>query len=73
MAMNPNDGHVKAWVGGINFKFFKFDHVRQSKRQPGSTFKPFVYAAALENGAATLCDNVVDRPVTFRAEFRRAL
>ena len=68
MAMNPNDGHVKAWVGGINFKFFKFDHVRQSKRQPGSTFKPFVYAAALENGAATLCDNVVDRPVTFRAE-----
>lgn len=68
MAMNPNDGHVKAWVGGINFKFFKFDHVRQSKRQPGSTFKPFVYAAALENGAANLCDYVVDEPVTFGAE-----
>jgi penicillin-binding protein 1A len=68
MAMNPNDGHVKAWVGGINFKFFKFDHVRQSKRQPGSTFKPFVYAAALENGTANLCDYVVDEPVTFGSE-----
>jgi penicillin-binding protein 1A len=68
MAMNPNDGHVKAWVGGINFKFFKFDHVRQSKRQPGSTFKPFVYAAALENGVANLCDYVVDEPVTFNIE-----
>jgi penicillin-binding protein 1A len=68
MAMNPNDGHVKAWIGGINFKFFKFDHVRQSKRQPGSTFKPFVYAAALENGVANLCDYVVDEPVTFGHE-----
>ena len=68
MAMNPNDGHVKAWVGGINFKFFKFDHVRQSKRQPGSTFKPFVYAAALENEVANLCDYVVDEPVTFGHE-----
>jgi penicillin-binding protein 1A len=68
MAMNPNDGHVKAWIGGINFKFFKFDHVRQSKRQPGSTFKPFVYAAALENSVANLCDYVVDEPVTFGRE-----
>jgi penicillin-binding protein 1A len=68
MAMNPNDGHVKAWIGGINFKFFKFDHVRQSKRQPGSTFKPFVYAAALESGVANLCDYVVDEPVTFGHE-----
>ncbi len=68
MAMNPNDGHVKAWVGGINFKFFKFDHVRQSKRQPGSTFKPFVYAAALENDVANICENVVDEPVTFDAD-----
>jgi penicillin-binding protein 1A len=68
MAMNPNDGHVKAWIGGINFKFFKFDHVRQSKRQPGSTFKPFVYAAALENNVANLCDYVVDESVTFGRE-----
>lgn len=68
MAMNPNDGHIKAWVGGINFKYFKYDHVRQSKRQPGSTFKPFVYAAALENDIVNLCDNVVDEPVTFGSE-----
>ena len=65
MAMNPTDGHVKAWVGGINFKYFKYDHVRQSKRQPGSTFKPFVYAAAIENAAFTPCDILVDQPTTF--------
>ncbi len=47
MAMNPLNGQIKAWVGGANYKFFKFDHVRQGKRQPGSTFKPIVYAAAL--------------------------
>ncbi|WP_026996996.1 penicillin-binding protein 1A [Flectobacillus major] len=68
MAMNPNDGHIKAWVGGINFKFFKYDHVRQSKRQPGSTFKPFVYAAAIESDVASPCDYVVDEPVTFGKE-----
>lgn len=50
MAMNPLNGQVKAWVGGPNYKFFKFDHVRQGKRQPGSTFKPIVYAAAIEKG-----------------------
>ena len=50
MAMDPNTGHVKAWVGGVNHKFFKFDHVKQSARQPGSTFKPFVYGMAVEAG-----------------------
>ncbi|HEX8061268.1 MAG TPA: transglycosylase domain-containing protein [Cyclobacteriaceae bacterium] len=49
MAMDPTTGAIKAWVGGINHKFFKFDHVRQSKRQAGSTFKPFVYGLAMEN------------------------
>ncbi|MFD1816754.1 penicillin-binding protein 1A [Pseudarcicella hirudinis] len=68
MAMDPNNGHVKAWVGGINYKFFKFDHVRQSKRQPGSTFKPFVYATAIENDIATPCDHFIDEPVTFGPE-----
>jgi penicillin-binding protein 1A len=48
--MNPLNGHVKAWVGGPNYKFFKFDHVRQGKRQPGSAFKPIVYAAAIDQG-----------------------
>jgi penicillin-binding protein 1A len=50
MSMDPNTGEIKAWVGGINYKYFKFDHVRQSKRQPGSTFKPFVYGLAMESG-----------------------
>lgn len=50
LAMDPNTGHVKAWVGGFNYKYFKFDHVSQGKRQPGSTFKPFVYGLAMESG-----------------------
>jgi penicillin-binding protein 1A len=50
MAMSPITGEIKAWVGGINHRYFKFDHVRQSKRQPGSTFKPFVYGKAMEDG-----------------------
>ena len=45
MSMDPQTGHVKAWVGGINYKHFQFDHVYQGKRQIGSTFKPFVYAS----------------------------
>jgi penicillin-binding protein 1A len=49
MAMDPISGHIKAWVGGIDHKFFKFDHVRQQKRQAGSTFKPFVYGLAMES------------------------
>jgi penicillin-binding protein 1A len=50
MAMDPISGHIKAWVGGVDHKFFKFDHVRQGKRQAGSTFKPFVYGLAMDNG-----------------------
>jgi penicillin-binding protein 1A len=68
MAMDPTNGHVKAWIGGINYKYFKFDHISQSKRQPGSTFKPFVYGAAIENEIATPCDLFVDEPVTFGEE-----
>ena len=62
MSMDPKTGHIKAWVGGIDHKYFKFDHVKQGKRQPGSTFKPFVYAAAIENGYSP-CYSVVDQPV----------
>ena len=68
MAMDPMNGHVKAWIGGINYKYFKFDHITQSKRQPGSTFKPFVYGAAIENEVATPCDELIDEPVTFGEE-----
>jgi penicillin-binding protein 1A len=62
MSMDPHTGHIKAWVGGMDHKYFKFDHVKQGKRQPGSTFKPFVYAAAIENGYSP-CYTVVDQPV----------
>ena len=48
MAMEPGTGHVKAWVGGINYKHFQYDHVGQGARQVGSTFKPFVYATAIQ-------------------------
>ena len=50
VAINPHDGTVQAWVGGRDFDDAQFDHVAMSKRQPGSTFKPFVYAAAIANG-----------------------
>ena len=49
LALDPHSGNLKAWVGGIDFRFFKYDHVT-APRQTGSTFKPFVYLAALENG-----------------------
>ncbi|MBX2911679.1 MAG: transglycosylase domain-containing protein [Cyclobacteriaceae bacterium] len=50
MAMDPATGHIKAWVGGVDHKYFKYDHVKQGTRQPGSTFKPFVYGLAMESG-----------------------
>lgn len=52
LALNPKTGEVLTWVGGVNFKHFKYDHISQSKRQVGSTFKPIVYTAALEQGIA---------------------
>lgn len=65
MSMNPHTGEIKAWVGGMNYKNFKYDHVQQGKRQVGSTFKPFVYAAALKEGGFSPCDGVPDVPQTF--------
>ena len=50
MSMDPSTGHIKAWVGGYNYKYFKYDHVKQGTRQPGSAFKPFVYGLAMESG-----------------------
>jgi len=64
MAMDPYTGHIKAWVGGINYKHFQYDHVMQGKRQPGSAFKPIVYAAAIDNGYMPW-QEVIDTPVIF--------
>lgn len=65
MAMEPSSGFVKAWVGGINFNYFKYDHVNQSKRQPGSLFKAFVYSAAFDQGYGP-CDKFTDEPVSIK-------
>ncbi len=62
MTMEPRSGKIKVWVGGIDHKFFKYDHVNQAKRQAGSTFKPFAYLAALESGMSP-CDKFTDKPV----------
>jgi len=64
MAMDPFTGHIKAWVGGINYKYFQYDHVRQGRNQPGSTFKPIVYTAAIENGYYP-CYTAEDVPKTY--------
>ncbi len=67
VAIEPQTGFIKAWVGGINHKYFKYDHVKQSKRQPGSTFKPILYCAAMDNGFHP-CQKVQDSPVSFYIE-----
>ena len=64
MAMEPSTGHVKAWVGGVNYKYFQYDHVGQGARQVGSTFKPFVYATAIEQLNMSPCDSIIDSPFT---------
>ncbi len=64
MSMDPKTGHVKAWVGGINYKYFQYDHVGQGARQVGSTFKPFVYATAIEQLNMSPCDTILDAPFT---------
>lgn len=62
MTLEPKSGKIKVWIGGIDHKFFKYDHVNQAKRQAGSTFKPFAYLAALEAGMSP-CDKFTDKPV----------
>jgi penicillin-binding protein 1A len=64
MAVDPTNGYIKAWVGGVNHRFFKYDHVYSGKRQVGSTFKPFVYCAAFDNGS-TPCEMELNQPVFF--------
>ena len=64
VSIDPRNGHIKAWVGGVDFRYFKYDHVSLGKRQVGSTFKPFVYATAMQNGRRP-CDQMLNQPVTF--------
>lgn len=66
MSMEPQTGHVKAWVGGIDYKYFQYDHVGQGARQVGSTFKPFVYATAIEQLGMSPCDTIIDGPFMIR-------
>jgi penicillin-binding protein 1A len=58
--MEPQSGHVKAWVGGFNYKHFQYDQVKQGRRQIGSTFKPFLYATAIDQLKLSPCDSLPD-------------
>ena len=66
MSVEPQTGYVRAYVGGINYKHFQYDHVSVGKRQVGSTFKPFVYASAMQELGYTPCTKVPNSPVTFQ-------
>ena len=63
LAVDPATGHVKGWIGGINYEFFKYDHIR-SRRQVGSTFKPFIYSTAIGQMGFSPCFQVYDQPQT---------
>ncbi|MCP9767549.1 penicillin-binding protein [Lacihabitans sp. LS3-19] len=67
MAYDPYSGFIKAWVGGIDYNHFKYDHVKQGRRQPGSSFKPIVYTAAID-GALDLspCDRRTDKEIEMK-------
>ncbi|MDB5122311.1 MAG: penicillin-binding protein [Mucilaginibacter sp.] len=65
MTIEPSSGKIKVWVGGIDYQHFNYDHVNQSRRQAGSTFKPFAYLTALDNGF-TPCDKFTDKPVSIK-------
>ena len=64
VAVEPVTGFVRAYVGGPNYRYFKYDNVRQAKRQVGSTVKPFLYTLAMQEGMSP-CDRVVNVPQTF--------
>ena len=68
MSMEPQTGYVRAYIGGINYKYFQFDNVKTGKRQVGSTFKPFVYTLAMQEGEFSPCTEVPNLPVTFNLQ-----
>lgn len=65
VSVEPQTGHVKVYVGGIDYRHFKFDNATLGRRQIGSTFKPFVYAAAMKDSEITPCFQIENSPVTF--------
>ena len=67
MSMDPYNGHVKAYVGGVSFKPFEYDMVMLGRRQVGSTIKPFLYTMAMEEGFSP-CDPVRNEPITLMTE-----
>ena len=71
MAMEPQTGCIRAWVGGINYKYFKYDHVKEGKRQVGSTFKPFIYTLAMQEGYSP-CFRIPNVPVTIEIPGQKA-
>ena len=68
MSIEPQSGHVKAWVGGLDYKHFQYDAVKQQKRQVGSTFKPFVYATAINQLQLSPCQEYPNTPYTIPKE-----
>lgn len=66
LSVEPQTGHVKAWVGGVNKEHFAYDHVRQGSRQVGSTFKPLLYSTSLNIKNYNPCTQILDGPVTLR-------
>jgi len=68
VAIDPSTGYVKAYVGGPNYRYFKYDMVKQGKRQVGSTIKPFIYSFAVDQLNCTPCTLVPNRPVTIATE-----
>ena len=67
LSVEPQTGHVKVWVGGVNYKYFKYDHAKQGKRQVGSTFKPFVYATVINQLKISPCEKYPNIPYTIPA------
>jgi len=68
VSIESHTGHVKAYVGGIDYRYFKYDHVMQAQRQVGSTFKPFLYALAMQEGEYTPCTKIPNIPYNIELE-----
>jgi penicillin-binding protein 1A len=68
VSIESHTGYVKAYVGGIDYRYFKYDHVMQSQRQVGSTFKPFLYTLAMQEGEYTPCTRIPNIPYNIQLE-----